>query len=502
MKMKQFIIIGSILIVLLIGCSWQNPFQLGWNINTITTGTTTTTSGGTTTSSTTTTTISTINPVTNLTACKGFNQVCLKWANPADANFSGVRIQRSFTTFPTTISDGVTVYTGGATLYIDSSDKTSDVHYYTIFAYNTDSVFSTPVTVSSQPVDNKWFVDFEEYSNNPIVSDPAEKRYYPSVIYDANAFGNAIGDDINGDLTGDETYTKTPYYKMWVGNGSDTYFLYSDDGINWISSTIGNNIITGHYHPTVIYNAGSVKYRMWNWDLIGGKNLDYFYSVDGVHWIADTSGDLKPGDSEHLGAPYITNTAPLYSINILYENGKYNAFVNNNGFYHRISTTTPEDGSSWYNHGLLQLDSSNFGSIDGCLFIIHKDNKYECWYNSALDGSLPGGASAALSYCESADTLDNTGDILNFISVDDIDYKGINGTHAGPASNGILKNTDGKEWRDKKTYIANTILYSPTKFDEHGESKDYKMYFTGESNNTVLYPKRGIGYVSFNDVCK
>ena len=127
------------------------------------------------------------------------------------------------------------------------------------------------------PREGCWFLCFKEYEGSPVY-DPGSKAYYPCVIYDPDAFGNNIGDFIG--FGGPDTYSVKPYYKMWVGDGNNTDFAYSDDGINWVIPPNIQDIVPG-YHAFVLYESGGFgdpvggpMYKLWVWDK--GDTIRYY----------------------------------------------------------------------------------------------------------------------------------------------------------------------------------------------------------------------------------
>jgi hypothetical protein len=134
---------------------------------------------------------------------------------------------------------------------------------------------------------NKWV----EYGENPIFGEDAggAKAYYPSVLYDPDAFSGHGG---------------SAKYKMWYGtSGSQTALAISDDGIVWTDQSV---VMTDGYHATVEYfptgfagvNSGNdpdsstMYYRMWYWDtnsaapggIYGVEAVGYAESSDGEAW--------------------------------------------------------------------------------------------------------------------------------------------------------------------------------------------------------------------------
>jgi hypothetical protein len=349
------------------------------------------------------------------------------------------------------------------------------------------------VNVTATPQGNKWFINFTEYASNPVLRSATQRRYYPYVVFDVNAFGNNIGDDIDGAGPGTDTYTVLPYYKVWVGDGTNTDFLYSDDGINWIEPAVGSNIIANHYHPTILYNVGGVSgYRMWNWDI--GSTLDYYTSTDGITWTLDLSGRITQTLNVAPALPY----SAVYEISsVIYEGSTYYGWINSNGHWNMLSSS---DAKSWTNLGECTLDistmPSNFFNTDGRICILHRNGIYQMWYSSDENGDFiytpTDKRRFGISYAESSNGI-------NFTAVNNIDYKGTSASIPGPKTNAILKKFDSILWRDVIVYSP-IVIYDASKFSGHGEARSYKMYYSGDSSDTVTYPRRSSGYASFDDI--
>ena len=85
-------------------------------------------------------------PITNFTATNGDGGVVLSWANPTDANFYGVRIQRKLGSYPTSHTDGTTVFSGVATTFTDTGVTQDEVYYYRAFTYTASYIFNNNVS--------------------------------------------------------------------------------------------------------------------------------------------------------------------------------------------------------------------------------------------------------------------------------------------------------------------------------------------------------------------
>lgn len=74
--------------------------------------------------------------VSQLDAASQQGPIELTWQNPADADFAGVRIQRSEQGYPASIYDGITVYEGSAQTFTDTNVVIGTIYYYTVFTYD------------------------------------------------------------------------------------------------------------------------------------------------------------------------------------------------------------------------------------------------------------------------------------------------------------------------------------------------------------------------------
>ncbi len=70
----------------------------------------------------------------------------LSWSTPTDADFAGVRIQRSATDYPSSPTDGVTVADAMINQFIDSN--VSGLAYYTVFSYDEIPNYSSGAQIS------------------------------------------------------------------------------------------------------------------------------------------------------------------------------------------------------------------------------------------------------------------------------------------------------------------------------------------------------------------
>ncbi len=99
-----------------------------------------------------------IAPIPNVSSIRStstINSITFQWQNPSIADFASVQIQRSAVSFSQSITDGQTVFKGGAQSFIDSGLAAGQVYYYTFFTLSRSGNLSTgsflAVTVKELP---------------------------------------------------------------------------------------------------------------------------------------------------------------------------------------------------------------------------------------------------------------------------------------------------------------------------------------------------------------
>ena len=335
------------------------------------------------------------------------------------------------------------------------------------------------------------WTSWTEYPANPVYNPGT--AYYPSVIYDANRFGD-----------------NSAYYKMWYQDTSGIGLAYSDDGINWvdIDEQVG---VDGYLHPDVIYDAngfgGTIyKYKLWAWSgSVDGETsppykvnaMLYAQSTDGKNWVNDHQDITQPD----VSFPLVDNISGSYF---------YHCYGPGTVVYHPNATSIPgdpysypytmlydtssegggpaigteqtalaysADGLAWVRYGAepILIPSGNDSDWDGQYIyqghFFKASGTYHMYYSGSNGqplGSLGNETAHGLGYASSLDGLSWVRD-----------------------PNPIFIVTDGVAWRNARTYTVSPLFQNPEGTDFCGECA-VKMWFNGTNADGV----KSIGYAT------
>jgi hypothetical protein len=315
------------------------------------------------------------------------------------------------------------------------------------------------VTTKSAFAFNPEYVNWQQYPSNPVF-DPAERVYYPCIIF-------------NGAT-----------YQMWYDDGSGTRYTTSSDGISWAAGTSVIGLTRGRH--AVVKWVGT-KYMVWYWDSGG-----IYYSINDIRTAESNDGITWTSDAviTQVGTTVITGNAGVDWNASSY--GPCEVFYNPAG---SATIVAPVDASTvWQNKFVMYYDGTT-GGLEDIGIAVSADGKLWQGYN--------GGAAPVLAHSGSG--WDS--DFATFCSVQKIDgiyhmwysggqlvsndgigyaqsYDGITWTKY--ASNPIIHRSDGIVWRSDRTYTPR-VLYDASGFSGAGESDQLKMWYNGTAaGNYVL----------------
>jgi hypothetical protein len=89
--------------------------------------------------------------VSDLEAIPKDREILLKWKNPGDSDFGGVRIVKNEKFYPTDIFDGDVVYIGSGESFIDKEVENWKKYYYTVYSFDKNGNYSSGAVVFSIP---------------------------------------------------------------------------------------------------------------------------------------------------------------------------------------------------------------------------------------------------------------------------------------------------------------------------------------------------------------
>jgi len=231
----------------------------------------------------------------------------------------------------------------------------------------------------------------------------------------------------------------------------------------------------------------ATTYRLWTW-VSTDQFLTYYESDDGINFTIYPAVQIT--NALGIGA------STVYSNSILYRPGnnpRYEGWIDNNG---RLYYITSNDCMTWQRPPSNEIThygkdggspGTNFQVGGWCAVVIY-NGRYTMWYSSHVDGVSGVPYNQGISYAESDDGL-------NWDLVEIIPYIWINATPAGSMQNAILHVNDGTAWRMFRCYNP-FVIYDDNQFSGNGESRYFKMWFTGQTTSSSS--SRSIGYVSFN----
>jgi len=99
-------------------------------------------------------------------------QIVFEWNNPGEANFVRTVVVKKEGSYPTSPSDGQTIYEGRGDTYADTSLQNGKTYYYTVYSYNHSKTYSRGVNISLAPNAGNKEVKFNE-SGSLASSTPA-----------------------------------------------------------------------------------------------------------------------------------------------------------------------------------------------------------------------------------------------------------------------------------------------------------------------------------------
>ena len=89
--------------------------------------------------------------ITNFEAIPGDEQIELKWQNPLESDFKGVKIMRSTEFYPSNPNEGIAVYNSKRDRFLDINLVNGIYYYYTAFTYDKTGNYSSGAIIATIP---------------------------------------------------------------------------------------------------------------------------------------------------------------------------------------------------------------------------------------------------------------------------------------------------------------------------------------------------------------
>lgn len=277
--------------------------------------------------------------VTNLQISHTASTIVLTWVNPADVDFTGVRIVRKINSPASTVNDGTQVFSGLTTTFTDSSVTVGVVYYYTIFSVDTSGNLSggtyrhdlipSPVTpeVCNNSVDDDGN-GFTDCADSACAAYPACVVVTPPPTEICN---NGIDDNANGAIDcadvaciassfctagpGGGGSTTTPYTPPVITVPGFMRLAFSDAlffaGNRRIAITPNGTTVNGlagiSYSIIVPSNKLAVTTTSFILKIDGSEIHQFALSADGAQYAADFVFPAQGGHQMNIEVQYSNN---------------------------------------------------------------------------------------------------------------------------------------------------------------------------------------------------
>ena len=292
-------------------------------------------------------------PVTAFSVIVGNQLNNLMWNNPADTDFAGTMIRYKTTGYPTSVTDGISIYSGTSTSFTHSGLANGTNYYYSAFTFDEIPNYSVKADVSAIPI---YFdpAQAKMLANNTpltltagIVSARFTDFLYVqcedkpiAIRVNKSAHGLNEGElvGVKGTVLTDPISSEKYISALWAksnGTGVVDPIAMSNaaiGGVNWnyIPATGAGQIgITGSYGA----NNMGVLVRIWGRVTSRDTaNSAYFYIDDGSY-IADST---KTGIEDNIGVRVSANPTSYARDSFVIVTGVVSCFKDTNGNVRRM----------------------------------------------------------------------------------------------------------------------------------------------------------------------
>ncbi len=249
--------------------------------------------------------------------------------------------------------------------------------------------------------------DFVDYDSNPVI-DPANAAYYPDVLYSPTGFDGHGANSPYKMWYDDGANTWLSYSDdgfNWTNLDTPVIVGLRHPQVQYSASAFGDS--AGDPIQAAFPETYSVTpyYKMWTWNNENNANgkIRFAYSADGVTWHTNYPRDLVPSS-------ILSGSSVVYDLEVLFENGTYYGYADNNG---NIYNCTSSDGTTWTG-GAQAIPKGAGGEWDSSTFsraavVRVTDTEWHMWFG----GSTSGGGNQGIGHATSSDGTNWTKDSPN-----------------------------------------------------------------------------------------
>ena len=314
----------------------------------------------------------------------------------------------------------------------------------------------------------------EDFPDNPVLA-PDTKAYYPDVLFSQTRFdghGEAVPYKMFYDSGGDIWLAHSENGEKWQSFGdSPVVSGLRHPQVAYDPSNFGDDV--GDLIQASFPETYSVTpyYKMWAWDPGSGSRIMFAYSDDGESWQTNYPRDVCPRDEPG----WLNPGSPIYDLEVFYDGDAYRGWADNNGRLYNVSSS---DGTTWAIDAVapVAVDLGAPGawdesSLSRASVVKVSDAEWYMWYGGAgkYDGNATGGGgNMGIGLATSTDGIVWVKEPDNPIAC-----LGGTGTVSGRGPVG--------SWNENRNYAA-SVIYDADRFDvRRGDAARFKIWRSGRS---------------------
>lgn len=249
----------------------------------------------------------------------GVPKITVSWQNPTDF-FAGILIVRKEGSAPTGVRDGVKVYTGTGTSYVDADVVFDTTYYYRAYPYNDKKQYQTLTNVVSvAPRESKKLSELPVESLLKIKEDGVPVNYLvahqgkPSSIYDASCDGTwllrqDIAEERKWDADRNNTLESSDIRAYLNGTWINRYDANIKNAIKQVKIPYRQNGGSGGTDRTGANGLPCKIFLLSGYEVGWTTSADPHFPVDGAKLSYFTSGTSSAANNKRIAKLNGNNT--------------------------------------------------------------------------------------------------------------------------------------------------------------------------------------------------